>query len=265
MAETYTKLLGSIVDSSISNEDHVTFRVWIIMLAKADKDGYVWMSVGGLAHAARATGEQCRAALDKFMSPDPDSRSEDYDGRRIEKVDRGWLLLNHQRIRDMRDEDTKREADRKRQRDHRDKVRREKEAARALAPTAPPEPSTDHDGSPDETVCPLDITKRAEAIFPDMLEHMPGVTTEQLRDKAREFLTYWTIGAGKFKKRRFWMRKLREDLRLAFERKRLKAPGEIEHDDRKPKPVPLSDGAERLIQMAKEEDAKRRPRKAAAE
>ena len=263
MAETWTRLLSSITDSSVWFEDDKTLRVWIAMMAMSDRDGYVWASVLGVANRAQVTVEQARAALDKFMGPDPESRSKDFDGRRVEEVDRGWLLLNKVRFRDMRDEDDRRRKERERKRAQREKKRHPENYAAPPEP-APPEP-TDHDGSPDETVCPLDITKRAEAIYPDMLEHMPGVTVEQLRDKTREFLTYWTIGAGKFKKRRFWMRKLREDLRLAFEKRRLKAPGEIGHDDRKPRPVPMSDGAARLIQMAKEEDAKRRPRKVAAE
>ena len=262
MAETYTKLLSSLPDSSVWREPYHVRIVWVTMLAMSDRDGYVWASVGGLADRARVSPEQCREALGVLSAPDPDSRSRDYEGRRIEEVERGWFLLNHGRFRDMRDEDEHRRKERERKRAQRAKA---KEAARAATLPVVAEPPTDHDGSPDETVCPLDITKRAEAIYPDMLEHMPGVTVEQLRDKTREFLTYWTIGAGKFKKRRFWMRKLREDLRLAFEKRRLKAPGEIGHDDRKPRPVPMSDGAARLIQMAKEEDAKRRPRKVAAE
>ena len=271
MAEAYSKLFASITRSSIWLEDDQTLRVWVTMLALADRHGYVGASVGGLAAQARVTVEKTREALDRFRAPDPDSRSPEFGGRRIEEADRGWTLLNYERFRDMRDEEAKRESDRKRQRDHRDKKRREREAARAAQPAVPAqsptpaEPPTDHDGSPDETVCPMDITARAEKLYPDMLEHMPGVTVDQLRDKTREFLSYWTIGGGKFKRRRFWMRKLREDLRLAFEKRRLKAPGEIEHDDRKPKPVPLSDGAARLIAMAKEEDAKRRTRKVAAE
>ena len=269
MAEAYSKLFASITRSSIWLEDDQTLRVWVTMLALADRHGYVGASEKGLAAQARVSVEKTREALDKFLAPDTDSRSPEWDGRRIEVADRGWTLLNYERFRDMRDEEAKREADRKRQRDHRDKKRREKEAARAAAPPvlAPVEPPTDHDGSPDETVCPLDITKRAEAIYPDMLEHMPGVTTEQLRDKTREFLTYWTIGAGKFKKRRFWMRKLREDLRLAFEKRRLKAPGEIEHNarDNADDPKVQAERAKIAVQRRLQREAMLPPKKVAAE
>jgi hypothetical protein len=85
-----------------------------------------------------------------------------------------------------------------------------------------------------ETVIPMNIVAQAEerGVLSDMLEHMPGVTREQLEEKAREFVTYWTIGAGAGKRRRNWMARLREDLRRAFHENRLKAPGFIEHAER---------------------------------
>jgi len=98
----FVKLYGTILTSSIWLEDHTTFRVWIGMLALADANGYVGASVGGLAHACRVTRDECAAALDKFMSPDEESRTPDDEGRRVEKVDRGWRILNAQKYRDMR-------------------------------------------------------------------------------------------------------------------------------------------------------------------
>lgn len=78
------------------------------MLAMADRNGYVGASIGGLAHMARVSREKTEEALKKFLSPDPDSRSPDFGGRRIEEADRGWLILNHSRYRDMRDEEARR-------------------------------------------------------------------------------------------------------------------------------------------------------------
>jgi hypothetical protein len=39
--------------------------------------------------------------LDCFLAPDPDSRTKDDEGRRIEEIDGGWLLLNHAKYRKM--------------------------------------------------------------------------------------------------------------------------------------------------------------------
>lgn len=70
------------------------------MLAAADARGEVGGSVGGLAHLARLSVEDCQKALDKLMSTDADSTNPANEGRRVEKVDRGWLLLNYQEHRE---------------------------------------------------------------------------------------------------------------------------------------------------------------------
>lgn len=109
----FVKLYGTILTSSIWLEDHATLRVWIAMLALADRNGVVGASVGGLAHTSRVTKEECQKALDTFMAPDEDSRTPDNDGRRVEKVQGGWRILNHQMYRDLRTEDQVKEAERK--------------------------------------------------------------------------------------------------------------------------------------------------------
>jgi|ERR1035437_7580871 hypothetical protein len=97
MSINYTVLKSSIVDSSIWNEDSDTRVLWVTMLAKRNKDGEIYASVGGLAHAARITPDKCAEALAKFLAPETDSSSRD-DGRRIVEVPGGWRLLNHERI-----------------------------------------------------------------------------------------------------------------------------------------------------------------------
>lgn len=83
------------------------------MLSTADEDGVVGASVGGLAHLSRVTRDECAAALETFLNPDPDSRSENDDGRRIEKVEGGWRVINIQKYRDMRTKKQVREAEKK--------------------------------------------------------------------------------------------------------------------------------------------------------
>jgi hypothetical protein len=135
MAETYTKLFSSITLSTIWREPHTTRIVWITMLALADRNGYVGASVPGLADAARVTLEECQSALATFLAPDPWSRSPEHEGRRIEVTDRGWVVLNHDRYRDMRDEDVHREVERTRKRDQRARKRSEKAAVCPDSPT----------------------------------------------------------------------------------------------------------------------------------
>lgn len=123
MTETYTKLFGSIIHSTIWREpDHVRL-VWVTMLALADQHGCVWASLPGLADAARVTIEQCEDALARFHKPDRHSRSKANDGRRVETVDRGWRLLNHATFRAMRSAAERTEANREYKRKSREKTR----------------------------------------------------------------------------------------------------------------------------------------------
>ena len=106
----FTKLFPAILDSTIWRESLSTKVVWITMLAKASRNGIVSASIPGLADAARVTLEECEAALEKFKSPDPYSRTKDFEGRRIMDTDGGWILLNYLKYRKIQDEDAIREA-----------------------------------------------------------------------------------------------------------------------------------------------------------
>ena len=107
----YTKLFNSIVTSTIWLEDDRTRLVWITMLALADKHGEVMASIPGLARVAGVPVDDCRIAIAKFLSPDPDSRSKDDEGRRIEPIDGGWQLINHAKYRAMASREEQQEAD----------------------------------------------------------------------------------------------------------------------------------------------------------
>jgi hypothetical protein len=102
---TFTKLFSSITESTIWREPANVRLVWITMLAMADRRGRVWASLPGLADRARVPDEDCRAAIKTFLSPDADSRTREHEGRRIEVIDGGWRLLNHEKYRAIRDEE----------------------------------------------------------------------------------------------------------------------------------------------------------------
>lgn len=105
----YTKLFGSIVASTIWREPHTIRIVWITMLAMANKTGTVEASVPGLADLARVTLDECKEALEALMQPDEYSRTPGNEGRRIQPVDGGWLILNHAKYRAKMGADEKRE------------------------------------------------------------------------------------------------------------------------------------------------------------
>jgi hypothetical protein len=117
----YTKLDASITDSTVWREPHTTRITWITMLAMADKRGRVWASIPGLADRARVTIEECEAALASFLAPDPYSRTPDHEGRRIEKIDGGWWLINYTKKRNAVDEEYQRERHAKNQAAYRER------------------------------------------------------------------------------------------------------------------------------------------------
>ncbi len=106
MSMTFTKLFSSITESTIWSEpDHVRI-CWITMMAMADRKGRVWASVPGLANRARVTVEHCEESIGRFKSPDKYSRTPDNDGIRIRDIEGGWQLLNYEKYRSIREDQT---------------------------------------------------------------------------------------------------------------------------------------------------------------
>jgi len=106
---SYTKLFGTITASTIWAEDSDTRVVWITMLAMCDRNGEVAASIPGLANIAQVPLIKTEEALSKFMGPDKYSRTKDFEGRRIEEIPGGWVLLNHASYRAERDQEARKE------------------------------------------------------------------------------------------------------------------------------------------------------------
>lgn len=95
MRHQYTPIFRDLLDSSLwACASTATRCVWITFLLDADPEGYIPSSVPGLARRANVTVEEARAAIAMLESPDPDSRTPDFEGRRVEKVPGGWRVLN---------------------------------------------------------------------------------------------------------------------------------------------------------------------------
>lgn len=103
MSGGFVKLFGSIITSTIWQEDPETKVVWITLLVLADAEGFVNTTIPGLANIANISIEKTREAIEKLESSDSDSRTTDFGGRRIAKVDGGWLILNYLKYRKARD------------------------------------------------------------------------------------------------------------------------------------------------------------------
>ena len=103
---TWTPIFSKIVDSSIWSEPDYVCKVFVTMLALKDSDQVV-------RHTAFALGRKCWPgdlqaearvldALNILSSPDK-RRIEPqlHEGRRIQKVEGGWFILNGQQYEDM--------------------------------------------------------------------------------------------------------------------------------------------------------------------
>jgi len=127
----YTKLFGDILLSSVwSQTDSDTKVVWITMLAMSDREGYVGASVLGLAHAAGVGLESTEKALKTFLSPDPYSRSPEYEGRKIEVAERGWRILNYTKFRQLMSREDRLEYFRRKQAEYRKRKREAQKGVR---------------------------------------------------------------------------------------------------------------------------------------
>lgn len=108
----FAKIFASILDSSVWDEPPTTRIVWITMLLMADEDGFVKGVESAVARRARVSKQECREALLVLAAPDVESQDQDYGGRRIEKVEGGWMVLNYKKYREMRTRDQVKKAQR---------------------------------------------------------------------------------------------------------------------------------------------------------
>jgi len=119
-ADMYNKLFTKILDSSIWLEDDSTRLIWLTFLAVMDQDGFAqFASVANLAYRARVPLVAAQQAVAKLEGPDPDSSDPDHEGRRVERIAGGWMVLNAGKYRDLVTREIARERTRERVRKHR--------------------------------------------------------------------------------------------------------------------------------------------------
>jgi hypothetical protein len=108
----YVKVFQDILDSSIWDEDLATRIVWLTMLIMADEDGVVRASESGVRRRAAVTEDQISKAIKTLLSPDSDSKDQAHDGRRIERMEGGWQVLNYKKYREIRTKKQRKDAER---------------------------------------------------------------------------------------------------------------------------------------------------------
>lgn len=183
----YTKLFSSILASTIWRTDNPTRLLWITMLAMTDRFGCVYASVPGLADFARISLEECERGLAALQSPDPYSRTKDFEGRRLMPIDGGWHIVNFDKFRKLLNEEERREYLKLKQREYRAKHKQESTPVDNVSnestplthalpyPEADPDPEVDQNTSPNRTSrsSPLASPRktRAAVVYPlDFIE-----------------------------------------------------------------------------------------------
>jgi len=134
----------SLLDSSICEESSDVFKVWISLLLMVKGDGVVPMTnLHGFARRIAMTGEAVSAALQRLSEPDPKSSTPDYEGRRIEKIDGGIVILNYHKHHAPIDLAEKREKERVRKAQYRSE--RNKSENSSNVPPVPRDKGTKRD------------------------------------------------------------------------------------------------------------------------
>jgi uncharacterized phage protein (TIGR02220 family) len=95
----WTCMHQKIVASSVWSAKYHVRIAWVTLLACADRNGLVQFGVVGLQRMANITMEETVEAIAILSAPDPDTITQEKQGRRIEVHERGFLIVNHERYR----------------------------------------------------------------------------------------------------------------------------------------------------------------------
>ena len=95
-SQPYVKLWNDILDSSIwEDSNDSTLRVWMTLMLLADENGDVWCTEQALARRAKVRPSRVKSAIQVFQLPDPKSKNQLHEGRRLLPLSRGWHLVSY--------------------------------------------------------------------------------------------------------------------------------------------------------------------------
>lgn len=107
----FVKIFEQILDSSIA-EKYELRHFFEDMLKLADKTGVVDMTAEAIARRINLPLDKVLPLLIELGEPDKKSRSQTKQGRRIVALDShrdwGWIIVNYEHYRNIRDEETRR-------------------------------------------------------------------------------------------------------------------------------------------------------------
>ncbi len=109
----FTKLHTCMLRSSVWYLTKEAKILWIALLLAKDRKQVVQASLPGLAHMAVLTLDETTAALALLTAPDKHSKNQEHEGRRVIKVEGGWMIVNGEFYRDEMSQDDQRDYNRK--------------------------------------------------------------------------------------------------------------------------------------------------------
>lgn len=124
---TWSPIFSCIVDSSLWLEPDYVVKVFLTMMAKKDSDMVVRGSAFNISQWAKKSEQETLDALKILSSPDTKRIEKQlFEGRRIERVEDGWLILNGKLYRDLMVQENERARKRRWAAERRAQVRQEK-------------------------------------------------------------------------------------------------------------------------------------------
>lgn len=131
----YAKVFRTLWDGTLAD----SFDAWslfVFMLAHADIDGVVDMTPQAISRRSNIPPEMVARGLEVLEAPDPHSRSEECEGRRIVRISDqrpwGWRIVNVKEYRGLQDAEAVREQNRVRQANKRERDRDSHGASRTV-------------------------------------------------------------------------------------------------------------------------------------
>lgn len=186
----YNKLFTKILDSSIWLEATPTRIVWLTFIAVMDELGFVqFAAVGNVASRARVTLEEAHAAIAVLEAPDAESGDPDHEGRRIERVPGGWLVLNAEKHRKLVTRAVIQDQTRERVRRHRERTRGKKQKRIRNARVTPSEARSE---ARSEKKQPLVVEPAKKPPDPRVREFLTWFQSEyKTRRHGADYLVKW--------------------------------------------------------------------------
>ncbi len=106
----FAKVFSQIFESSIAM-DYSVRHMFMDLLVLSDAEGAVDMTYDAISRITNVPIEIVRRCIDQLCQPDPESRSPLHEGKRLVPIDShrnwGWIIVNYEHYRKIRDEEAR--------------------------------------------------------------------------------------------------------------------------------------------------------------